>query len=286
MKKLFFRDWQKVFLGSASVLAALYVGLSPRFNSRLYFGKVFRPFPYPEGDYDVEQLVGIKREDVWFSTPDDVRLHGWFFSVPASKKTILFSHGNTGNLTGRLNLVSLLLQCDASVLIYDYRGYGRSQGIPSLPGLCVDGESAFDYLVKERNIPHDQIVIYGESLGSAVSCEIAGNRDCAAIILQSGFASLQKIGKKVMPFTSIYPDFLFPKPKLNTVAAMAKDNRPLLILHGKKDIVVPFAHAEEIYHRAAEPKQFVPLDEAAHSDLWSASPREYVESVRSFLKSL
>lgn len=281
------RNLPKLAVGSASLLAALYIGLSPRLSPRLYSARLFRPYKFPEGSWDVAQIAGVPRQDCYFTAADGSALHGWLFDTPGARKTILFSHGNTGNITGRLNLLRLLIESGASVFIYDYRGYGRSSGTPTVRGICEDGLMAFDYLVKHRGVRARDVVVYGESLGTAVACEIAAERVCAGIILQSGFSSLRKIGHETIPITKIYPEALFPKPLLDSAFRMSSRKcHPLLIIHGEKDQVVPFAHGQEIFDRACEPKRFVQLPECAHSDIWCNSPQAYVDAVRQFLAEL
>ncbi len=287
VKKGLLRNLPKLALGSASLLAALYVGLSPRLSPGLYTGRLFRPYAFPEGTWDVLEVNGIARQDCYFSGPGSPQLHGWFFDKPGAKKTIMFSHGNTGNLTGRLNLVRLLLETGSSVFIYDYSGYGRSKGVPTIQGICKDGVVAFDYLIQERGLKPTDIVLYGESLGTAVSCEIAAERSCSGLVLQSGFSSLRKIGQETVPIMKIYPQVLFPKPFLNAVERVAsRTGYPLLIIHGSKDQVVPFSHAEEVYAAASEPKRFVQLPDCAHSDIWCTSPETFVSELKEFIEEL
>lgn len=275
----------KVAIGGASVAAAIYLLLSPRVAIRWYSNALFHPHRYPSGEWDVE-LDGIKPEDIWFRAKDDSQLHGWFFKVPGAKHTVLFSHGNTGNMTGRPNLVRLLLQCGLSVFIYDYRGYGRSDGRPSIPGICEDGVAAFDYLVRERDLKTHEIILYGESLGCAVSCQIADRRPCGGMILQSGFASLRKIGCDHIPFVKMYPNLFFPRPLLDSAEVLAKFKEPLLMIHGQQDPVVPFSHAEYLFDRAAEPKCLIKIPQATHSDIWYVAPEQYVAGVKKFLAEL
>lgn len=287
VRKGLIKNLPKIAFGSASLLAALYLGLSPRLAPKLYASRLFRPYVFPEGMWDTLDIDGVPREDVYFNTVDGSRLNGWFFDTPGATKTILFSHGNTGNLTGRLNLVKLLIDAGAAVFIYDYRGYGKSKGVPTVRGICEDGVVAFDYLVRQRGIKPTEIVLYGESLGTAVTCEIAAERTPAGVILQSGFSSLKKIGQQTIPITKIYPQMLFPKPLLDSAERMAaKKDYPLLLIHGHKDQTVPFEHAEEIFERAAEPKRFVQLPHCAHSDIWCNAPEEFVASVKQFLEEL
>ncbi len=287
VKKGLLQNLPKLALGSASLLAALYLGLSPRLSPTLYTRRLFRPYAFPEGTWDVVEVNGVPRQDCYFRGANGAQLHGWFFDKPGAKKTIMFSHGNTGNLTGRLNIVRLLLETGSSVFIYDYRGYGRSQGIPTVEGICKDGVLAFDYLIGEHGHKPTDIVLYGESLGTAVSCEIAAERSCSALVLQSGFSSLRKIGQQTFPFMKIYPQMLFPKPFLNAAERVAsRTGYPLLIIHGSKDQVVPFSHAEEVYAAASEPKRFVHLPDCAHSDIWCTSPEKFVSSLIEFIDEL
>jgi uncharacterized protein len=280
----FLRSLPKIAVGSASLLAALYVGCSPRVAPALYMSRLFRPTKYPEGEWEVEHLEGISRQDVHFFAADGSRLHGWFMHQPEAEYVVLFSHGNRGNLTGRLNIVTLLLRSNVSVLLYDYRGYGKSEGKPSVAGVCQDGIAAFDYLIREKGYKASQILLYGESLGTAIASEIAAARPCAGIILQSGFTSLRDIGAEHFPVTKVYPRFLFPEHLLDNLAHVENNKRPLLIIHGHKDKVVPFKHAQMIYERAAEPKVFVELPECAHNDIWSVSPDVFVNAINGFLE--
>jgi hypothetical protein len=276
----------KLAVGSASVLAALYVGLSPRLAPALYNKRLFRPYAYPEGDWDIVEIAGVRREDVYFHAVDGSLLHGWLFTQKNAPYVVLFNHGNTGNITGRKNTAELLLKTGASLLMFDYRGYGKSEGKPGVREICEDGVSAFDFLVRARGYKPSEIIVYGESLGTAVAAEIAAERPCAGIILQSGFTSLRRIGQEHVPLTKLYPKFMFPSPLLDAAERMAVDEKPLLIIHGSKDQVVPLAHAKDLYERAAEPKMLVELPDCAHSDIWCTAPEQFVNAVRQFLDSL
>jgi uncharacterized protein len=286
MGKLLVRNLPKLVAGSASVLAALYLVLSPRLSPNLYTKKLFGPEKYPEGDWSIKEIGGRPIQDCFFRAVDGSMLHGWFFENPDASHVIMFSHGNRGNITCRQNLVRLLLEAGASVFVYDYRGYGRSEGEPTVHGICEDGLMAFDYLVRGQGFRPSQIVIYGESLGTAVTSEVAAERPCAGIILQSGFSSLRKIGIQMVPITRIYPPALYPKPLLDSASRMAVEKKPLLVIHGVKDQTVPFDHGEEVFNNAAEPKTFLRLSEAAHTDIWSTNADAYVNGVRNWLATL
>lgn len=276
----------EILLGSGVVAGLLYVGLSPRVAKLLYRPILFHPARYPEGYYDIESIDGIAPIDVYFKAADGTRLHAWFFKLDGAERTILFHHGNAANLTTRLGLIQLQLRAGASVFIYDYRGFGRSECIPDTKGICDDGCAAFDYLVEKEGIDPENIINYGESLGAAVACQVSTVRHGGGLILQSGFSSLRRIGCEVVPWVRIYPQALYPKPCLNSVCVVEREHPPLLIMHGVNDTVVPFEHALELYERACPPKTFVEFPEADHCDLSFVEPERYETSIREFLLSL
>ena len=281
-----FRDFPKVALGSASILAALYVGFSPRVAQGLYGNLIFHPYPYPEGDYHAGQVSGIVYRDVFFESRDGTRLHAWHFEQSGAKRTILFSHGNTGNLSGRRPLLEAVLKSGENVLLYDYRGYGKSRGRPDIQGVIDDGCAAYDFLSEKCGLAADEIVLYGESLGAAVSCQIAIRRAAAGIILQSGFASLTRIGREHVPLMHLYPSFLFPHPLLDNLAVLKGQHPPLLIVHGMKDMTIPFHHAEEMYARASPQKTLIIFPESDHTNIPEPAGDQFISGLRSFLSKL
>lgn len=288
MKKMWdqLSSTSKMVLGAGSFLAALYVGLSPRVAAPIYNKMMFHPHRFPEGSYDLNEIAGIKRQDIYFPSSDGLTLHGWYFENPQASTTLLFSHGNTGNLASRPHILELALRCGVSMFVYDYRGYGRSQGQPSVRGICDDGIAAHDHLVRQLGVDASQLLLYGESLGASVSCQIAAVRDVAGLVLQSGFASIRKIGTEMMPFMSVYPGFLFPRPELNNLKFVAGEHPPLLILHGEGDSVIPFSHAQLLYDRASEPKQLVGIPGAAHNDICFVDPQMYINAMKQFIAGL
>ena len=277
---------QKIMVSNFAALGVLYLALSPRVCTPLYGAMLFHPDKYPSGNYQIEVVDHVMRKEVFFPALNGKKLHGWLFSKPGTKHVILFHHGNAGNLTYRLALVGLLMQAGSSVFLYDYQGYGLSEGSVSLQGICDDGLAAYDFLVKDEGYAPQQIILYGESLGAGVACQIAAKRPSAGLILQSGFASLQRISKEVLPFVRIYPSFLFPRPELDNLQVLSQEHPPLLILHGRLDTLVPFSHAQELYELAKDPKQLVQLPNAGHNDISGMEPQLYLEAVRGFLASL
>lgn len=273
-------------LPAVAALGALYVALSPRVAEPLYMPALFQPDGFPACDYHSNSLHDIKPKEVFFATYNNKLLHGWYYILPNATKTVIVHHGNAGNLTHRLGGLKLILKGGASVFIYDYQGFGLSQGTPTLQGISEDGRAAFDYLVKYENVPSEQIVNYGESLGSAVACQVSATRNSAGIILQSGFTSLSQASYEVVPFVRIYPSWLFPQPELDNVSILSKEHAPLLLLHGKKDVVIPFTHSESLYTQATDSKTLVPLPAAGHSDIPEVEPHRFHAAIAAFLARL
>lgn len=275
----------KLVLGSASLLAAYFL-FSPRIAKGLYNAMLFRPYPFPEGDYQSGHINDVRYDDVYFNSLDGTKLHGWYFGQKNATYTILMSHGNTGNIAGRPNLISALLKTGANLFIYDYRGYGRSEGTPTVSGVIDDGCAAFDYLVNEKKIAASEIVLYGESLGVAITCQISSRRKAQGMILQSGFASLPRIGREHVPLMHLYPSVLFPQPLLDNISVLKSGHPPLLIVHGHKDAVVPFLHGKELFNAASGKKVLVEFPECEHSDIPTVASEKFVTAMSDFLKGL
>ncbi|MCP4669274.1 MAG: alpha/beta hydrolase, partial [Deltaproteobacteria bacterium] len=152
---------------------------------------------------------GLDYEEVHFNTPDNMRLHGWFFPLKGDPATILFCHGNAGNISHRLENITLLLDQGLQVFIFDYRGYGRSTGRPSEAGVYRDGLAAYDFLAKQKGVRPRRIVLFGRSLGAAVAIEIALQRKVRSLIMESAFTSTKEMARTVWLF---WPLSFFSRP--------------------------------------------------------------------------
>jgi len=140
------------------------------------------------------------------------------------------------------------------VVVYNYRGYGNSEGTPSLDGVCEDAVGAYDYLVREEHVEGDHIIAYGESFGSGVTGQLVARRKVGGVILQSGFSSLLRASRDTLPWLRLYPDSWFPKQMMDNVAVFSKPHPPLLIIHGQKDRVLSVQNAQDLYAAAAQQK--------------------------------
>lgn len=261
--------------------------------SAIIFGFSDRLLFYPDDKYhpEVEErlqkiLAPFKavKNDVFIAVPNNNRIHAWYFKKPSAKMTFLISHGNAGNICYRLHLIKTLLPY-GSVLIYDYEGYGKSEGSPSRKAACEDGLAAYDYLVKQQFVKPDQLILYGESLGCAVSCEISRSRKVGGIILQSGWTSLLDVARDKYLLFRLYPDYCFAQPRLNNMDVLAKAHPPLLLIHGQQDKILPCRYSQELFSSACEPKQIILLPNASHNDIGSVDSPLYTQSIGHFLRT-
>lgn len=264
---------------------AMYFGLAPRFNTYLYRRLLFFPTRFPSDFAGVPALEGVGGEDVYFKGQMGQTLNGWYFRKPESEYHILFNHGNSGNLTIRHHISRLMVKAGYSVFVYDYQGFGRSDGLPTVHGICSDGEAAYDYLVHERGVDPEKIILYGESLGCSVAAHLSTARTHRGLILQSGFASLKRIACLHFPWLQLYPSALFPTPALDNFSIVKESKAALLIIHGDLDRVIPVRHSIDMYEAAACSKHLVRLPGTAHGDVWSTAENEFLEALTNFPKS-
>ena len=242
-------------------------------------------FPEREFYTNPQDLDGFKTEDVYFKTEDDLKIHGWYFENPNSKGTVIVSHGNAGNISYRIPLIKMLLKLNLSVLAYDYRGYGKSKGTPTIDGVCLDGLAAYNYLLTERKLEATKIILYGESLGGGITCHIASRKQCGAIILQSTFSSLPNVARKVMPVFWAVPKVLMPKNTMDNMRVCSQEHPPLLIVHGTDDEVIPYSEALKLNSKAIEPKVFSPIKNAGHNNIYPTYSGDLKRAIKEFLEA-
>ena len=239
---------------------------------------VFFPSQYPSGIWNPKSF-GLPVEDVWLQTSDDVKVHGWFVRHESAVGHLIMAHGNAGNLSDRLEWLTMLHQkVPANLLMFDYRGYGRSEGTPSEQGCYLDAVTVYDWL--NENHPDLPIVAHGHSLGSAVVVELALRRELAGLIVESGFTNATDMARlmfgpvPVQWLSSMNWDSLEKIPKINS---------PKLFLHGNRDSVVPYHLGQELFEAAKEPKRFVELENVDHNDTYISGREIYYEAIREFI---
>jgi uncharacterized protein len=241
---------------------------------------------FPQGGHDVTPPgLGLAFEDVALVAEDGVRLHAWYLPPPGEARwTVLLAHGNAGNISHRLDrTVFLQSRLGAAVLLFDYRGYGRSEGSPDEEGTYRDARAAHRWLVEEKGVPPERLVLFGESLGSAVALDLALSRPCRALVLESPFASVPAMARAVYPFLPLWP---LVRTRYDNEAKAPGLRVPLLVLHGERDEVVPFAQGRRVFEAASGPKRFHPIPRAGHNDTYYAGGEAYWEAVRDFLDTL
>jgi len=268
-----------------AALAVLYVVLCPRVNYALYRPLMFHPVGFGNAEEaSAPELSGVTGQNITFKNDRGEKLWAWYYNQPGAKYTVLLSHGNGGNMGYRTDTVSLLLDAGLSVLIYDYRGYGNSEGLPHITGICQDGLAAYSYLNQTCGIADDHIILYGESLGCSVTTNISTQKKCAGMILQSGFVSLYRIATEFFPVLRIYPGKLLSDPTMDNLSIVKLPHPPLLIMHGHLDQTVPFSHAKAIFSAACEPKRFLDLPQCGHCDICSEAQPEFSKAIAEFVQ--
>jgi len=239
---------------------------------------IFFPAKYPIGDW---QPVGLEFEDAWFPAADGTKLHGWYVPVVNPRAVVLFAHGNTGNLSHRIDaLFHFQRELGATIMIFDYRGYGRSEGSPNEQGVLADARAARAWLAKRTDVPDGDIVLLGESLGGGVMVDLAANDGARGLILENTFSS--------MPDVAAYhyrwlPVRLLMRTRLDSLSKIAQYHGPLLMCHGDADTIIPIKLARKLFERANEPKQFVVVAGGDHND---PPAREYLMALDKYLGKL
>ncbi|MGH9551458.1 MAG: alpha/beta hydrolase, partial [Terriglobales bacterium] len=251
-----------------------------------YHRKLFAMDPTRGDEAQLAAFNDVENREVLFRAVDGKRLRGWLFKHPTSKRVWLYSIGRSSDIPKNLEYVRMLLESGASVFVYEYRGFGQSEGQPSVRRICQDGLSAYDCLTRQLGYTADQIVFYGESLGGSVATYVCARRRAAGIVLQSTFASLERIAKEMVPALKVYPRAMFPRPLLDTAQTLQGQHPPLLIMHGVLDNVIPLHHSLLIFGAASEPKQVVHLKHSLHTKINITDREEFVHALSSHLASL
>lgn len=257
------------------VLALLFLIIYVKFlESRSIF------FPLNELEFTPEDF-NLHYDDIYFLTSDNVRINGWFIPSQDANYTLLFFHGNAGNISHRLEKIIFFNGLKLNVFIIDYRGYGKSRGKPREKGLYTDAQASYEYLVEKYKIDPENIILYGESLGSAVAIDLALKVKVRALILEGAFPSIKDLARSIYPFISL---FLFTN-KFDSLGKIKNISVPKLFLHSRDDEIVPFKLAQKFYNKASEPKQLVEL-RGGHNSAFLDSQEKYIASLRSFINSL
>jgi len=261
-----------------ALAAALAIGL-PNMLERLVESVLFQPSP----GIDLHPAdLGIDASEVWLDTEDGVRIHGFFLpGAPNNDRALLFLHGNAGNASHRLPNALELARLGSDVLLLDYRGYGRSEGRPSEQGVYADARAGLAHLVEERGMPERRVVVFGRSLGGAVSIDLAQGRELAGVIVESTFTSLADMGRSVFgSLGGLLARGFDSHTKIGSVHA------PLLFFHGDRDEIVPFELGRRLFEQAPSPKAFEVIEGAGHNDTTQRGGPRYFARIGRFLEQV
>ena len=229
--------------------------------------------------------AGLAFEDLMLETADGERVSTWYVPAAADADrgyTLLFCHGNAGNLSHRIGSIMTFHQLGLNVIIFDYRGYGKSTGKASEKGTYADARAAWDYLVDTKKVPPDRIIIFGRSLGGAIATKLAGEKKPGALVLESTFLSAPAMAHRMFPYL---PTRLLCRYKYDNLAAIPDIQCPIVIAHGRQDTTIPFDHSEQLYEAASEPKHFIAF-RGGHNDGGMDSDMTYREAFKAFLATL
>lgn len=236
-------------------------------------------FPFQDDNGNPSHL-GLQYQDVEIITQDNIKLHAWWVPAYQARGTILICHGNAGNITDRLEKISVFNRLKLNCFIFDYRGYGKSQGTPTEQGTYYDVQAVWKYLVDD-GIPPEKIVVMGRSLGGAIAANSAFHNKPKALILEATFTSLPELGQRFYPYIPIK---YLARIRYNTAGIISKIECPILIIHSKDDELVPLAHGKKLYDLAHAPKDFLEIT-GGHNDGFADNEKQYMDKLENFLST-
>lgn len=244
----------------------------------------FRPRP---ADPAYARAAPAGAEDVFFDSAPGVKLHGWYWRARREQPapvTILYAHGNAGNVQRFAPAAAHMASLGFDVLLYDYRGYGRSGGESEDEAtLFADGRAALDYLVRARGVAPDTVAHYGYSLGSAVSAELSVNHPCRAVVLVAPLASISAQVAAMYPWLP-EPFHILTRSRLDTVGKIARARCPVMVVHGDRDEIIGVEQGRAVFAAAREPKRLMIIPGASHW-LGRSDGGRHIEAAADFIRA-
>jgi hypothetical protein len=224
--------------------------------------------------------IGLAYEAVQFEAEDGVKLSGWFVPAEGADRVLLFFHGNAGNISHRLGSIEIFHRLGLNVFIIDYRGYGQSEGSPDEAGTYRDAAAAWRYLVEERRVKPEQIMLFGRSLGGGVATWLAQHYPARLLILESTFTSIPDMASRQFPFI---PVRLLARVHYNTLERISRLKLPILIIHSPDDEVIPYSHGQKLFEAAGQPKAFLHLT-GDHNNGFILTGEQYRATLSAFIE--
>ena len=228
------------------------------------------------------EVIGLEFDSVTLTTSDNEQLDAWFVPADPARGTLLFCHGNAGNNPHRLDSIRLFHELGLSVLIFDYRGYGQSTGKPTEKGTYRDADAAWQYLVEQRGIRPEHIILFGRSLGASIAADLATRQAATGVILESAFTSVPDVAAGFYPWL---PVRWMSRYQYNTRKQLSDFHSPVLIVHSRDDEIIPYSNGEHLFEAANEPKQFLEL-RGGHNDGFMVSGDSYVRGLEVFINEV
>lgn len=256
-------------------IVCIYIGLG---FFLFFFQSHFMYFPEREL-ISTPHEIGGQYAAITFRTEDGVELSAWFVPAKNSRGVVLFCHGNAGNISHRIPYIEILQQLGLSTFIFDYRGFGASEGKTTERGTYLDAKAAWSYLVETKKVPRDRIVLFGESLGGAVAAWLAQTERPAALILHSAFTSAPDIASHLYPFV---PAGWITRYSYDTKAYLRNVDCPVLVIHSCEDEIVPYAQGCKLYDAAKGPKEFIEL-KGDHNSGFMISGGSFAKGIKQFI---
>ncbi len=263
-------------IGLIIIIAYSVVGWTLYFLQPRFLYAPVREITYKPAD------INLAYEKLALKTEDGLKIAAWYIPASNAKYTILFCHGNAGNKTHQLDSINLFNEMGLNCLIFDYRGYGDSQGKPTEAGTYMDAAAAWRWLTEKKHIPPQRIIIFGRSLGGSIAAHLATRVTPHALVLESAFTSYEQIGKKFYPYM---PVGMFAKFNYNTLDYVKRVRCPILFIHSRNDEIIPFEFALRLYAAASEPKQLLEIT-GSHNDGFLFSGAVYTNGWKEWLHSI
>lgn len=275
------------------LVALTWLLLSPRLFPGLYMRFLLRPEKNCGSPEDKQNLLALGGEEIYFLNGKGQQLRGYYFAcdpfgcdqeAPQSSSMILYSMGNDGDIEKRASVLALLLKTGVPVFIYEYSGFGKSQGKPSLKNAICDSHDAFDFVVERFNKSTEEIVLYGESLGGAISTRLLSSRSAGALILKSSFSSLARISQELCVWLRVYPSILLPL--MDTGKRLQSVVVPVMIIHGHLDRKIHWKHAETLYSNCQASKTLLWLPNSRHAYMTEADEEIFSTGMAMMLEAV